>query len=157
MQLSAAMDAGPVYAFESHPLTGAETQPELYETLSQVGASLLVKSLPHILSEALQPTSQDDSAATYCSIITKQDGHIDTAKPAHRLEREVRAYKGWPGSRTTLGDIDATITAAHVSSTPEDLSIQCGDGAHLTIDTLKPAGKKEMPVQAFLTGYKDRL
>ena len=166
MQLSAAMDAGPVYSFVSHPLTGTETQPELYETLSKVGADELVSVLPSIITGELSPTPQDESAGTYCRLIKKQDGVIDWNKPADQIEREIRAYKGWPGSRTALGDVDVIITKASVvecvglsieGKTPDHLSMRCGDGWCLDIESIKPVGKKEMPIQAFLAGYKDRL
>ncbi len=165
MQLTAAMDAGPVYSFISHRLTGTETQPELYETLSKVGAEELVSVLPKIIAGELLPTPQDESIATYCQLIQKRDGTIDWTKPAARIEREVRAYKGWPGSRTMLGDVDVIITGAHVvecaglsnGSAPDHLSIPCGDRRCLAIESIKPVGKKEMPIQAFLAGYKDRL
>lgn len=166
MQVSAAMDAGPVYSFVSHPLKGTETQPELYETLSKIGASELVRVLPQIISGELQPTPQDESAATYCQLIQKSDSTIDWNKPAEQIVREIRAYKGWPGSRTTLGEVDVIITNASViecmglppEGAPLDqLTIRCGDGWCLRIDSLKPVGKKEMPIQAFLAGYRDRL
>lgn len=157
MQLSAAMDAGPVYSFIPHPLTGTETQPELYAALATAGAGELVRVLPQIISDELQPTLQDESAATYCQLIQKQDGIINWNTPARQIEREIRAYKVWPGSRTTIGNTEAIITQAHISTTPTKLSRLCSDGQYLVIDALKPIGKKEMPVQAFLTGYKDRL
>lgn len=172
MQLSAAMDAGPVYSFVFHPLDGTETQPELYETLGTVGANELVRVLPQIMSDELQPTPQDESAATYCQLIQKQDGVIDWSKPAEQIEREIRAHKGWPGSRTKIGSIEVIITSAHAVPSdfgePGDIEIE-DDGpnvkllaiqaayGYLCIECLKPLGKKEMPVQAFLAGYKNRL
>ena len=157
MKLSAEMDTGPVYTFTPHPLTGTETQPELYDDLSKVGAQALVDSLEEILDGSLTATDQDDDKATYCQMIKKSDGVIDRSKPAAQIERQVRAFKGWPGSRATLGNIDVKITSCHISPTPTELSIECADGKHLAIDTLIPAGKKEMPARAFLAGYKNRL
>ena len=167
MQLSAAMDAGPVYTRISHLLIGTETQPELYETLGKAGAKELVRVLLSIMSGELQPTPQNESAATYCQLIQKRDGVLDWTKSAWQLEREIRAYIDWPGSRTTLGDIDVIITKAHVEECsgidqlmdmqPERPSKQCGDNYCLFFDAVKPIGKKEMPIQAFLAGYKDRL
>lgn len=164
MQLSAAMDAGPVYSFVSHLLTGTETQPELYETLGKVGATELVRVLPQIMTGELLPTPQDESAATYCQLIQKKDGVIDWTKPAEQIAREIRAYKTWPGSRTTIGNVDVIITSARATectglptSTDDHLSLPCGDQWCLDIEWIKPIGKKEMPIQAFLAGYKDKL
>lgn len=168
MQLSAAMDAGPVYLQEPYPLSQAETAPELYETLGQRGSELLVNALSHITDGTLTPFPQDDSAANYCSLLTKQDGVIDWNKPAEQLEREIRAYKNWPGSRTTIGGIELIITSAQVATgafgapgtfkieDADTLLIQTGDQA-LRLLAVKPVGKKEMPIQAFLAGYSHKL
>lgn len=167
MQLSSAMDAGPVYAQTRYAVSGKETVDTLYAELGAVGTKLLLDTLPQILDGSLTPIPQDDSLATYCHIIKKSDGDIVWLKPAEQLEREIRAYKGWPGSRTRLGSLDIVITEASVatmgSSTPGKLMLEksrlfVGTGKDwLEIHALKPTGKKEMPVAAFLAGYKSQL
>ena len=171
MLLSAKMDAGPVYAQQPFALENTEDADQLYAQLGLLGNELLVGNLAAILDGSLLPAPQDDSQATYCQLIKKSDGIIDWNKPAQRIEREIRAYKGWPQSRTTIGDVDVIITKAHaipvtyhapghVEIINEDgmqvLMIDCADG-YLCIDRLKPLGKKEMPVQAFLAGYRHQL
>ena len=93
MQLSAAMDAGPIYAQRIIPLDHTETKPALYATLSRIGNQLLVDTLPDILSGALTPTPQNDADATYCSLLSKQDGLLDPADlTAVQAEARVRAH-----------------------------------------------------------------
>ncbi len=97
---------------------------------------------------------------------------IDWNKEAAEIERQIRAFAGWPRSRTNLGDIDMVITKAHVlhGIAPQNkpgtlvieekagcLAIECGNGLHLCVEQLIPAGKKEMPIAAFLHGYGNRL
>ena len=168
MQLSAAMDAGPVYLQESHPLSKTETSPELYDTLGRRGSDILTHALPRIFDGTLLPHPQQDELASYCSLISKQDGMIDWSKPALQLEREIRAYLDWPGSRATLGDIELIITCAQVTAgsfgtpgemkAPSDdtLLVQTGEQT-LRLLAVKPVGKKEMPIQAFLAGYSHKL
>ncbi|MFZ1360741.1 MAG: methionyl-tRNA formyltransferase [Candidatus Saccharimonadales bacterium] len=164
MQLSARMDAGPIYKQTRYALNGAETAYELSEYMAQHGARELVQTLPAILDGSLRPTPQDDKRATYCSLLAKSDGMIDWHMPAVDIERRVRAYIEWPKSRTTIAGLDCVITKASVvnitSETPgsvvadkHTLRISTGDG-WLMIHRLKPAGKKEMPIQAFLAGYQ---
>jgi len=78
MQLSAKMDAGPIYTQVRHTLAGTETGPELETTLADLGASTLVQALPKIISGELQPTPQNDNEATYCYLLTKEDSALDT-------------------------------------------------------------------------------
>jgi len=159
MQLAAAMDAGPVWAQQKLPLVGDELKPDLAAKLLAMGSALLINNLPRILSGTAAPEPQNDSLATYDKPLTKADGIIDQSKSAARIEREIRAYLGWPGSRTQLFDSDVIITAAHVAQSteatnPKDLILSCGDNTGLVIDRLKPAGKREMTGREFLAGHR---
>ncbi len=171
MCLTAAMDEGPIYKQKSIQLSGKETKEELANTLQNLGAEMLKEVLPAIDAGTLKPRQQShpDRDASYCKKISREDGRIGWTKQAEQIEREIRAYAGWPGSHTTLGQVEVIIMKAHF--VPSDfgslgeinvedeigvLMIQAKDG-YLCIDALKPVGKKEMPVKAFLNGYKSRL
>lgn len=169
MSLVKAMDAGPVFAQQSMPLQGSEDKQLLADTLADMGASLLLETLPDILTSKRTPIPQDESQATYDERIQKSDGIITWTKPASQIEREIRAYKGWPGSKTNIAGKDVTIIEAradHASMLTlsagecayqnNRLYVGCGKGA-LEIVTLKPSGKKEMSSAAFLAGHKSLL
>ncbi len=166
MKLTTEMDAGPVYSQTTLPLTGNEYADDLYKTLAQKGAGQLIDILPSILDGTLQPTEQNNHNATYTQLLTKKNGVIDWQKSAIQLEREIRAYRDWPKSRADLRKTEVIITAAQVESgnnTPgtievidNQLHVYCGQG-YLNIQKLQPLGKKEMPVQAFLAGYKNKI
>lgn len=172
MQLSAAMDAGPVHLKETIPLQGNETAPELYESLGARGAELLASCLPQILDGTLPAVPQDSDSASYCALITKEDGQIDWQRQtAEQIERKVRAYSDWPQCRAAIGGIEVIITATHLvaseNGAPGTLSVLRNEEtpslvvatqkASLSIDRLKPIGKKEMPIGAFLAGYSNKL
>lgn len=169
MKLTAGMDEGPLYKQKSIPLSGRETKAELAQKLQELGIQLLIEVLPGIAGVELEPRQQPHpDRATYTKRISKEDGRIDWTKPAAQIERDVRAFATWPRSYTKLGDIDVVITEVHavpsVGGEPgtveidesKQLMVNSGDG-RVRIDKLIPAGKKEMPVSAFLAGYKDRL
>ena len=155
MQLSAAMDAGPIYAQRIIPLDHTETKPALYATLSRIGNQLLIDTLPDILSGALTPTPQNDADVTYCSLLSKQDGLLDPADlTAVQAEARVRAFLGFPRTRLPLGDQTLIITRAHVSKTAETpLSVQFSDGNYLAPDELIAPSGKTMTAEAFLRGH----
>ena len=170
MQLSAAMDAGPVYYQEHLALGGKETAPELYHALGTHGAEVLVRILPSILDGSLQPVPQHDAQASYCQLIKKSDGIIDWNTSATDVDRTIRSYLGWPQSRTHLGELEVIITKASITDTPRPSSQPSGsyvvDGSRLliyandyalSIEELKPLGKNTMPIQAFLAGYHATL
>lgn len=169
MRLAAKMDAGPVYAQQSIKLAGQESKLELAGQLQKIGADLLREVLPQIVDGSAKPKEQDASILpTYSKMIKKADGQIDWAKPATQIEREIRAYLGWPGSWTKLAELDVAITSAHAvptnhpDSKPGDVEgltdvgvimVECGQG-NLCIQKLKPAGKREMTAKEFLAGHK---
>lgn len=168
MKLTSEMDAGPVYSQVEVALDGNEYADNLYKKLSQKGAEQLVSSLPLILDGNLKLMPQNKTVATYCQLITKDNGIIDWKKPAKRLEREIRAYYIWPKSRTKLGDIEVIIRKAHsvptntgeigkIDTDNENyLMIETHDG-RICVDIIQPLGKKEMSVKSFLTGYKTKI
>ena len=155
MQLSAAMDAGPVYTVKTHTLTGSETRPELYHALADIGTNLLLESLPAILDGSLQPIPQDDRQATYTKLLQKEDALLDpTTSTATELERAIRAHVGFPKSKLPLFSHEVVITKAHINTTNETpLDVKCRDGAYLIIDELIAPSGKRMDAAAFLRGY----
>lgn len=162
MQLAAGLDSGPVYAQVPLDLEGYETKQALADELLLLGKDMLLQLLPPILKGDVQPTAQDESQATADLRLDKAASTIDWQKTAVQLEREIRAFAGWPRSRTTLGRSEVIITAARIaqgSGTPGQLWIEdrqigvfTGEGV-LVIDKLIPAGKNEMDAAAFMTGY----
>jgi methionyl-tRNA formyltransferase len=157
------LDEGKLLTQRSLLISPAATTPSLTAELITLSHQLLVETMPLYWAGEIQPYPQPDTTPTYSHKLSKSDGIIDWHKPATRLEHEVRAYLGWPRSRTQLGGIDIVITAAHValgSGTAgtllienQQLSVYCGEKL-LMIDTLIPSGKKEMSAQSFLNGYQ---
>lgn len=162
MGLAEKMDDGPVYAQQIVPLRGDETKQALADQLLKLGSNMLITHLPKILDGSLAPSAQDEAQATYTDKIDKNDSELDFKKPAGELEREVRAYAGWPRSRAKIGTTEVIVTAAHATSARgtlgalfingRQLGLHCSEGT-LIIDSLVPAGKKEMTGAAFLAGY----
>ena len=168
MRLTAGMDEGPIYKQKTVHLTGQESKVELATRLQEIGAQLLMEVLPGIADGSLQPRQQPHpDRATYSRLLTKEDDIIDWTKPAEQIEREIRAFSGWPKSRTTIADKELIITKAHAvpsndpDKKPGDIEIlkdenivmvECGLG-YICIDRLKPAGKNEMSAGEFIRGY----
>lgn len=155
MILTAKMDAGPIYAQEHYVLQGNETKPKLYERLAEIGSKLLVKTLPSIMDGSLRALSQDDSAATYCKLLSKQDSLVNPSQfSAEELERRVRAHLGFPKTKITLNSHETIVTKSHASPVKESgLDILCGDGKYLVIEQLIAPSGREMAAKDFVNGY----
>ncbi len=155
MQLTAAMDAGPIYTQVHYTLTQTETQPTLSQTLAQLGTSTLLEVLPAILDGSLQPQPQQDERATYSHLLTKQDAWLDPARMnAQQAEQRIRAYLDFPKTKFTIRGHAIIITKAHITSTQASLlDVACQDGTFLSIDELIAPSGRRMSAAAFLNGY----
>lgn len=169
MLLAPGVDEGPLLAQSKLEISQTMTTPELTEQLIDLSNQSLLEILPLYLDGKIDPAPQEQvtlsvsKSPTFSHKISKSDGIIDWSKPAERIEREIRAYIGWPSSRTTLFDKDLIVTKAKVVKDGLKPGSVANDKKRLIIGTskgsievlrLKPAGKKEMDVQAFLAGVK---
>jgi methionyl-tRNA formyltransferase len=172
MLLDEHMDEGLLLAQSVCDISKDETTPSLTSKLIQISDSMLKAVVPLYLRHEVTPISQDqvniagNKIPSYSRRLTKDDSIIDWTKSATQLEREIRAYSEWPRSHTTLANREVIIIIATandmagkpgiVSVNNKQLFVHCGQGS-LEIKRLKPAGKAEMPIEAFLAGYQKFL
>ena len=158
MALSAKMDTGPVYHQVEFHLPKYESAPSLSQKLAELAASELIATLPRIFDGSLKPVEQDDSKATYCQLISKQDARLDPAVlTAAHAERLVRAYKAFPKARLNVQGHDIIVLKSHCS--PEQsspLDIKFSDGMFLCVDELVAPSGKSMTGDAFIKGYLNK-
>jgi methionyl-tRNA formyltransferase len=168
MQIVAALDEGDLLSQVHCPIDPQETNQTLTNKLITLSNQELRRVIPDYLLHKVQPCAQPmhpsdhPFALSYSRKLTKADGQIDWQKPAAVIEREVRAFAGWPSSYTEdFFDRRIIITKARIGTTkgtpgtliqsPHALEVTCGTGS-LVIGELKPAGKPAMSVEAFLRG-----
>lgn len=155
MKLVAKMDAGPVFAQAKIELSGTESKQELCDKLLALGTEMLIKHLPGILDGKVAAKEQDEAKASYTKLIKKDDGAIDFSKSAVILEREVRAYAGWPRSRAKIFGREVIVTKARIAKTQADgdLVIPTADGYLEIEELIAPSGRK-MSGADFIRGYR---
>ncbi len=146
MLINEQMDAGPIIAQYKVKLKGKENYPILKQYLSELGASLLLDTIPYYLTGEIKPRKQKESRVSYCDTINKKDGEIFLDTDPILIDRKIRAYKPWPGVYIQLEGLRVAICSAHLDKEK-----------NLVIDKVKPAGKKEMSYQDFINGYKKEL
>jgi len=169
MRLDPGMDSGPLLAQVVVPLPADVRAGPLTDALFQLGARLLVESLPPYAAGELLPQAQDHSLATVTRLLKKADGQLDWALPALVIERVTRAYDPWPGAHTSWHGQPLRLLRAVVhpdwagAEQPGTLLghgqaggplVATGSGA-LELLELQPAGKRAMAGAAWLAGVKD--
>ena len=164
MRMDVGLDTGPMLAKRSIRLTRDDTAGSVFETLSTLGADLLLETLPDYLSGKLTPTPQPEQGATHAPMLKKEEGKLDFTRDANELERRVRAFNPWPGA---FMEFDGTILKIHRAHV-EQGNVEAGErlivqnqpavgarGGVLVVDEVQPAGKKSMSGKSFLAGARD--
>ena len=157
MKLSKEMDAGDVYSQEEIELSKTETASDLYKTCGEIGAEMLVRDLPKIISGEIKGQKQDDSQAEYCQLLKKSDALLSqNEQTAEQAEQQIRAFEIFPKSKIKLGEHLIIVKSAKVvSSNPENspLTLKFAEGTFLKIERLITPNGKETTAGSFENGY----
>lgn len=162
MLMDAGLDTGAMLSKRAIAITPADTTATLHDALAQLGASLLIDTLPDWLNGRITPQAQDDALATYAPQLNKDDGRINWHERAEAIERTVRAYDPFPTSFTvwegkTLkiwrGRVgNASLPVGKVELVDGALAIGTGEGVFFPLE-VQLEGKKRASVADFLNGY----
>lgn len=167
MRLDVGVDTGPLLNQRAIPVLPEDTAGTLGRRLADLGADLLVETLPGYLYGTVQPQPQDESLATLARMLKKEDGQLDFNQPAAFLARQVRAYNPWPGTFSLWQGQVFKVHRAHAAGeagaalSPGAPEIVDGKPAWgtaqgvLVLDEVQPAGKKSMPGEIFLRGARN--
>ncbi len=168
MLMDAGIDTGPILAQEITGISFMDTTGSLSAKLANVGARLLLETLPGWLNRELIPQAQDETQATYSKLITSEDAEIDWHFSAVQLWRRIRAYNPWPISYTWYNGkrlrIHRSIPFANVAdgeigeviALPESpgVGVMTGEGI-LGLCQVQLEGKREMSADDFVRGRRD--
>lgn len=179
MRMNAGLDTGDIISEREVTIDENETGGSLFDRLMPVGADLLLETMKSIEEGRASYTPQPEQSTTpYASMLQKKDGLIDWKKSAGEIGRRVRALCPWPSAYTfehgkmlkiwnalpleNLEDPEGGAkdeSTAHavpgtiVRATKKELVVQTGQG-YLSLLEVQPEGKKRMPADAFLRGYR---
>lgn len=160
------LDTGPILSQRAIPIAPRETATSLHDKLAQLGAELLLETLPRWLSGELIPQPQPDKGVTLAGRIRKEDGLINWERTAAEIDRQVRAYTPWPGAYTFWNDRQLKVIAAFPLALQLDRppgtvinhdgqpTVVTGDGL-LRLDHIQWAGKRALLATEFVRGRPD--
>lgn len=160
MQMEEGLDSGGVHVQEALAIGRRETAGELEARLAQLGAELLVASLPDIMAGRLPPRPQDKRVATYAPKVTTEDGRLAWSQAAVDLARRVRACNPAPGAWFELRDERVKCWTAEpveapaappgtvVSAGREGIDVACGEGLLRLLELQRP-GRRRVNAREF--------
>jgi methionyl-tRNA formyltransferase len=163
MRLTAGLDSGPVCLQASEPIEPGDTYGTLAQRLQALGGELLVDAL----GSSPPCLEQDDAQATYAEKITAADRRLDPERTAPELERVVRALSPHIGAHVALADgsllgVREARARSERGAPNGGLSLAgprpvlvCREGS-LELIVVAPPGRRPMPAEDFLHGYRSR-
>lgn len=165
MRMDEGLDSGPILAQCEVALGGSEVAPELEALLAGMAADLLVEMLPAWLSGSLEARPQPEEGVTMTRPLRRADGRLDPARPAHELERQVRAYQPWPGSFAEIDGERLIVWCASVLPGEDQgrpgVLVPVGDSLALSttsgslrLDEVQPAGGRRMSGSDYRRGRR---
>jgi len=161
------MDHGDIISNSKIQISNKTIYKNLEKELADIGAELLIKTLPNWIDGKIQAKEQDHSKATFCKIIKKEDGKIDWNKPVKEINRQIRAFEKWPNTFTSWNNKQLKILEAEISNKNtehkpgkvfldenKNLCAQTKNGI-LILKKIQLEGKKPMSVPDFRNGHPE--
>lgn len=170
MLLDEGVDSGPIISQREVPILEDDTTESLTSRLAVVGAQLLIETIPLWVEGRIVPKAQDESKASYSSVLDKGVGEINWHLSATELWRRIRAFHPWPGSYTWWQgkrlkilkavplDIGLSAAPGEVVALPEGLPAAVGvgtGGGILGLISVQLEGKRQMSAEEFVRGHRD--
>ncbi len=165
------MDSGPVLTARETAIGPDEDAQTLTARLFEMGAALLVETLPAWERGQVRPVAQDEALATVTRLVQREDGEIDWGQPAVRVEWMARAYTPWPGAYTTWRGSALKVVSARareggtggdappgqvVTLADGGIAVRTGYGV-LELRRVQLAGRAVSDARDFARGYRDFL
>ncbi len=128
MKMDVGMDTGDIISTRECEIGSSETTEELMDKLAQIGAELLVETIPSYLAGDIQSIPQDSSRSTLSPPIRKEQGLIDWNRSSQVIHNQIRALTGWPGAYSVYKGARLKIyTSALPENQPELLELYRND------------------------------
>ncbi|PIR96981.1 MAG: methionyl-tRNA formyltransferase [Candidatus Doudnabacteria bacterium CG10_big_fil_rev_8_21_14_0_10_41_10] len=165
MEMDQQLDHGAIIKQFPVKVTDDDDYKSLHDRLSDEAASQINDLLLAWCNNEIHSKKQDDHEATFTKILTKEDGKIVWKRPAESIVRQIKAFRVWPGTWTTIGSnrlkiIDAVVSEERSRLSPGFIKIKngkitvgCGNNSSIDLITLQPEGKNEMNAKDYANGF----
>jgi methionyl-tRNA formyltransferase len=164
MALDEKMDHGPILGSITLPIESHHTTKNLTHELTQQAIPLLTKLIPAWIEKTISSVPQNHSEATFCKLLTRDDGHVDFKLSALEVYNRFRGLTPWPGlwvlwrskrmKLLKIMPINKSIPSAVVMVEHERIFIGCGNQS-IELLELQLEGKKAMTAKNFILGNKN--
>lgn len=164
------LDAGDVISKVKTPIGPDEDAQSLTARLAELGAEALSGAIAAIESGTVVRTAQNEDAATYAPMLSRDLSSIDWTKSAHAINCQIRGLIPWPAASAVVdgramkvfksqetGEETSAEPGTVLSADKRGIAVACGDGKVLCLTEIQADGGKRMPVADYLRGHPIQL
>ncbi|OGW36856.1 MAG: methionyl-tRNA formyltransferase [Nitrospirae bacterium RBG_13_39_12] len=162
MLMDKGLDTGDILIQEETEIHDDDNTITLGERLTELGASLLIKSIKGIKNTSIKPIPQK-GLPSYAPPLKKDDGRLNWSNTAKEIFNFVRGMYPWPCAYCYLNKERIKITRVmviegsglpgRVEKANDAFVVGTGEGL-ISIIELQPEGKMPMSSKAFLQGRR---
>ncbi|MBP3323749.1 MAG: methionyl-tRNA formyltransferase, partial [Clostridia bacterium] len=162
MYIGLGIDTGDMISKREMIIGDNETAGELFDRMSEVGAELLVDTIPDIVNGTAKREKQDESLAVHAPMINKEMGVMNFENSAEHIFNQVRGLNPWPSAYTSLSGKKMKVFTCRVINkqgkpglafvNDGKLSVYCGENA-LELLEIQPENGKRMLSSSYLLGH----
>lgn len=160
MLMDEKMDHGPILSQSEVEINPDDTYPTLSLKLQNEAEKILISNLNMWVEGKLTPQPQQDDNATYCKILTRDDGRIKWERTDIEIYNQYRGLTPWPGIWTiwkgkrlkllSIRPVENNLAPGEVYADKKIL-IGCGSGA-IEVLKLQLEGKRALKSVDFVAG-----
>lgn len=166
MYMDKGMDTGDMISKSEVVIEKTDTAQKLHDKLMKESVSLLINTLPSIISGTNRREKQNEDDATYAYNISREEEHTNFNKTSLEVYNQIRSLNSWPGAYATLDGKNiklwfCTITNNKYDQKPGTIVNITKDGievvtkdASVLITELQIPGKKKVDIKSFINGIK---
>jgi len=170
MKMDIGMDTGDILTQQSTAIDAADNAQILYDRLAEMGAELLVRTIPNFVAGTIAPRPQPADGVSLAPKIKKQDGQINWAQSARTIWNRIRGLVPWPGAFTTMPaqpqpqllkvwqaqvverSVETSPTGTILEADKNGILVGCLPGS-LRLLTVQREGGKRLSAAEFLAGH----
>lgn len=166
------LDSGPIISQYKYKIKNNDQQLSLTDALDILAVKYINQDLAKYLSKSITPIRQDNSKASFCGLIKKEDGLINIKDSTQDIIAKIRAFYHWPSAwlihnqkRIKLYGYGITLTINDEENSDKTLSfIRIGSSLYLKakdglleITKLQIEGKSIIDSKSAINGYSKLL
>lgn len=173
MLMDEKMDHGDILVQKKVTIDPDENTEALSKKIVPLSIKLLLETIPDWIQEKIKSRQQDDSKATYCQLIEREDGHIFWNEEAAEIYNKFRAFTPWPGIFSIWEKDNVFIRLKIVKIkiqekdpkekyeigeifrlNPNEIGVKAAKGI-VILEEVQLEGKNPSAMNEFLNGYPD--